>query len=201
MELHELLRRRRMVRAYRDAPVDETTLERVVGVIRRAPSAGFSQGQRILVVTDAGTRRRMAETVGGEHYRDDFPHWLDVVPVHIVVCTREQDYHDRYRLPDKLVDGGEIVWPVPYWWFDGGALQTLLHLAALDEGLAAGVYGVPADRLPAFKDLLGIPEHVGVACVLTVGHPACDEPPDRSSRASRPRRPIEELVHWNRWSS
>ncbi len=189
-----------MVRAYSADEVDRPTVERIVSVARRAPSAGFSQGQRLVVVTDAQLRRKLVETIGGEFYREPFPTWLDVVPVHIVVCTREEDYHDRYRQPDKVVDGEEIEWPVPYWWFDAGALETLLHLAALDEGLAAGVYGVPAERMQAFKDVLGIPDDVAVACVLTVGYAADEHGPDASSRSTRPRRALDESVRWNGWN-
>jgi FMN reductase [NAD(P)H] len=190
-----------MVRTFAPDPVDEDTLRRIVSVVRRAPSAGFSQGQRLVVVTDADLRAQIVETIGGEFYRESFPKWLDVVPVHVVVCTREEDYHDRYRRPDKLLDGEEIEWPVPYWWFDAGALETLLHLAALDEGLAAAVYGVPAERMQRFKELLELPDDVAVACVLTIGHPEPETGPDVSSRGTRPRKPFEELVRWNRWSS
>lgn len=189
-----------MARTFRDEPVAREALERIVSVIRHAPSAGFGQGQRLVVVTDAELRRRIVEAIGGEYYRGDFPQWLDVVPAHIVVCTREGDYHERYRQADKLRDGAEIEWPVPYWWFDAGALETLLHLAALEEGLAEGVHGVPAERVEAFKQILGIPDDVAVACVLTVGHPAPDSGADRSSRGTRPRRLYDELVHWNGWS-
>ena len=38
---------------------------------------------------------------------------------------------------------------MPYWYVDAGALFMLLQLAALDEGLAAGVYGVLRDQVPA----------------------------------------------------
>ena len=190
-----------MVRAYRPDPVARETLERIVSVIRRAPSAGFSQGQRVVVVTEPQLREKLVETIGGEFYREQFPNWLDAAPVHIVICTREQDYHDRYQRPDKLVAGTEIEWPVPYWWFDAGALEALLHLAALDEGLAAAVYGVPAERMQRFKDLLDLPDDVAVACVLTIGHPTQETGPDVSSRGTRPRRPLDELVRWNRWSS
>ena len=47
-----MLRRRRMVRHYRPEPVPRETLERIAATVRRAPSAGFSQGQRLLVVDD-----------------------------------------------------------------------------------------------------------------------------------------------------
>ena len=48
-------------------------------------------------------------------------------------------------MPDKLDDGEEIEWPVPYWFVDAGAALMMLLLASLDEGLAAGVSGVPLD--------------------------------------------------------
>jgi len=35
-----------------------------------------------------------------------------------------QDYHDRYRKSDKLQDGSEIEWPVPFWYVDEGARTT-----------------------------------------------------------------------------
>ena len=60
VELKELLKRRRMVRAYEPRPVPRETLARIVGTIRRAPSAGFSQGQRLVVVTEPERRRAIA---------------------------------------------------------------------------------------------------------------------------------------------
>ena len=45
---------------------------------------------------------------------------------------------------------------MPYWYVDAGALFMLLQLAALDEGLAAGVYGVLRDQVPAVNAVLGV---------------------------------------------
>src|SRR4051812_8309954 len=58
VELRDILRRRRMIRAYRPEPVPHDVLERVVATVRRAPSAGFSQGQRLVVVTDGRPQTR-----------------------------------------------------------------------------------------------------------------------------------------------
>jgi len=45
VELGEVVRRRRMVRAYDpDRPVDRATVTRLLDAAIRAPSAGFSQG-------------------------------------------------------------------------------------------------------------------------------------------------------------
>ena len=70
--------------------------------------------------------------------------------MHVLVCVREADYHERYQQVDKLVDGQEIEWPVPFWYVDAGAALMLILLAAIDEGLAAGLSGVPEGaRRPA----------------------------------------------------
>ena len=200
-EFGDLLRRRRMVRSYLPDPVDPEVIERIVGVVRRAPSAGFSQGHRLVVVTDPATRAELARLAGEDDYvAAGMEPWISVAPVHVVVGVREESYHERYRKDDKLVDGREIAWPAPYWYVDSGALFLLLQLAALDEGLGAGVYGVPGERVPALKELLGMPDDVHFNCVVTIGRrpETVDESP-LISRLSQTRVPLEELVHRERW--
>jgi FMN reductase [NAD(P)H] len=201
VELREILKRRRMVRAYEPRPIPRATLERVVGTIRRAPSAGFSQGQRFIVVTDPEARKAIAEATGEDFYVDQgFEPWISGAAALIVVCTREDDYHDRYRQPDKLVEGEEIEWPVPYWYVDAGKAAMLVLLAAIDEGLAAGVFGIDGDGQNRVREFLGLPEDVALVEVITLGYAAEDTASDRlSSRGTRPRRPLDELVRWERY--
>ena len=194
VELHQILAHRRMVRAYQSAPVPRDAIERIVATVRRAPSAGFSQGQRLLVVTEPETRQQIADLLGDRQ-------WVSQAPVLIVVGVREDDYHDRYRKPDKLVDGKEIEWPVPYWHFDAGAAAMLILLAAIAEGYAAGLFGVFAEAMAPFKQLLNIPDDVAVTCCITIGKPADDSSWDAlTSRLTQARKPVDDLVHWERWS-
>ena len=203
MEFRELLPRRRMVRHYGPQPVPREQVERIVSTVRRAPSAGYSQGQRLLVMTEHAGRAEVARALGDAGWttpRDREP-WLESAPVHILVCTREDDYHERYRLPDKLDDGDEIDWPVPYWFVDAGAALMLLLLAAVDEGLAAGVSGVPREAASALRSSFGIPEDVDVVALVTIGAAAPD--PGWSavtSRRTQPRRTPDEVVRWERWA-
>jgi nitroreductase len=203
VEFKEVLRRRRMVRAFEPKPVPRETLEHIVGTIRRAPSAGFSQGQRLVVLTEPERRRAIAEAVGEDHYVEQgFVPWISGSAALVVVCTREDDYHDRYREPDKLLEGDEIAWPVPYWYADAGAAALLILLAAIDEGLAAGVFGIPAERMDRVRELLELPRDVAIVEVIALGFPAEDAASDRlSSRGTRPRRHIDELVRWESWPS
>lgn len=191
-----------MVRNYTDEPVEREAVERIVAAGRRAPSGGFSQGVRFVVVTDEATRCRIAELADEPYYveRGHEP-WISRAPVHIVVAMREDDYHDRYREPDKLEDGEEIDWPVPWWWIDAGKATMLLLLAAVDEGLGAGLFGCyPAENNTRLRELLGIPDDFAIVGVVTVGHPAAEAlAEERKKVLDRRRRPLDEVVHWERW--
>ena len=198
MDFQDVLKRRRMVRNYRAEEVDDRVIRRIVEAGRRAPSAGFSQGQYFIVITDDDTRRAMAELAGeSEYVALGLDPWISVAPVHIAVCTREADYHERYREPDKLnADGSEIDWPIPYWWIDAGACLMMLLLAAVDEGLAAGFFGV--HRLDGLSELLAVPSDVVPIGVVTLGHPAPDR---RSSSLERGWKPLGSVVYEQRWGT
>jgi FMN reductase [NAD(P)H] len=202
VEFRELLPRRRMVRHYGPDRVPLRTIQRIVETVRRAPSAGYSQGQRLLVVTEEAGRGEVARILGAAGWTaaEGREPWLESAPVHVLVCTREDDYHERYRMPDKLQDGEELDWPVPYWFVDAGAALMLLLLAAIDEGLAAGVSGVPRDAAAELRSSFGIPNDVEIVALVTIGAPAPD--PGWSavtSRRTQPRRAPDQVVRWDRW--
>jgi FMN reductase [NAD(P)H] len=199
MSLYELLKQRRMVRHYTGERVPREVLERIVATVRRAPSAGFSQGQRLLVIDDP---QLLAELAKEEDAGEGAEPWFASAAAHVVVLTREQDYHDRYTSPDKLdvTGGSEIVWPVPYWHVDAGAALMLVLLAAIEEGLAGGVYGIQLEDQPRWRELLRIPDELAIVAGITLGYPAPDpEWSKRTSRATQRRRTIDEQVHWNAW--
>ena len=191
-----------MVRHYAPEPVSLEAVERIVATVRRAPSAGYSQGQRLLVITDEAARMELVRiaSAGWSAADEGLEPWLESAPVHVFVCVREGDYHDRYRQDDKLVDGEEIEWPVPFWFVDAGAALMLILLAAIDEGLAAGLTGVPKELAAEIGSAFGVPSDVTIVAHVTIGVPAPD--PGWSavtSRRTKPRRKDAETVHWERW--
>jgi FMN reductase [NAD(P)H] len=202
MDFADVMRRRRMVRNYTDEPVRREIVERIVDRGRRAPSGGFSQGVRMVVVTETSTRARIAELADEPEYVTlGFEPWISRAPVHVVVAVREDDYHDRYQEPDKLDEAGEEVeWRVPWWWVDAGKALMLILLAAVDEGLGAGLFGLVGDRNDRLRELLGMPEGLEIVGVVAIGH-AAPEPTEKRRKEAlrRRRRPLEEVVRWERW--
>ena len=101
MDLSQLISKRRMVRNYRSEPVARETVERILDKARRAPSAGFTQGQSFIVVTNPATRQAIAELAHEPEYvADGFDPWISSAPVHIVVCTSEAAYRAVLRVYD-----------------------------------------------------------------------------------------------------
>ncbi len=186
-----------MVRRYDGRPVDPAALDRILDTARRAPSAGNAQGQRFVVVTDPAVRAAVAVAAGEPAaVARGLPPWLSSAPVLVVPCVRIGDYLERYAEADKRASRPPDDRPVPWWWVDAGQSLQLLLLAAVDEGLGAGLLDV-ADH-HALRAALALPADVTPLGVVTIGH-AADGPAVGSAR--RPRRPWDEVVHWDTWGS
>ena len=177
MEFAEVVRQRRMVRHFAPEPVDRSVLERIAATAQRAPSAGFSQGQRVVIVTDPARKRRLAELVGEGFYTErGFDPWISEAPALFVPAVSAKVYVDRYDEPDKrdpeAPRGTEDEWTVPYWWMYVGCTVMLILLAAVDEGLAAGFAGGDFDGV---RTELGLPDDFTPVGVIPVGRPLPDK--------------------------
>lgn len=207
VELSEVLRRRRMVRRYDpDRPVSAGALQRVLGAALRAPSAGFSQGLDLLVLTGADERRRFWVSQAGSAAVAEPDPWLagmSAAPVVVAVLCSPAVYLARYAEPDKRSQGrrpgaGGPDWRVPYWDVDAGMAAVLMLLAAVDDDLGACFFGlVEPDGPRRLAAEFGVPD--GVRCIgaITLGHPAPGVPPAGSAR--RRRRTLSEVAHDGRY--
>ena len=198
MEFREVVRRRRMVRRYADAPVDPAVVDRMLEHAQRAPNAGFTQGWAFLVLdTPDDVALFWASTGAGS---DDHNAWLDgmrTAPVVIVPLTSKAAYLDRYAQPDKgWTDRSEDRWPVPYWFVDAGMAALLVLQTAVDEGLGACFFGIPGAHLETFREAFGVPDSHAPVGAITVGHRLPDTGP-AGSPSRRARR--DDVVHRGRW--
>jgi nitroreductase len=194
MELTEAVRTRRMVRSYDpDRPVDRTTLEKLMSLAIRAPSAGHTQGWEFLVLDDIRSRTRFwAATAVGP--ADDWRRRLESAPTLVICFSDRQAYLDRYAEPDKgWSDRDEARWPVPYWHIDTGMAAMILLLAAHDAGLAACFFGVPPERWSDFYAAFEVPARLTPIGVVSLGHAAPDR---RSPSLKRGRKPLGQVVRY-----
>lgn len=197
VEFRDVVMKRRAVRRFEEGGVDPAVIEGIARLAQRTPSAGFSQGQRLVVVTEPAARRRVAHACGEEDYADlEMGPWISECAAQFIPCVSAEIYHRRYREADKVdEDGREIEWPVPYWFVDVGATMMVVMLAAVDAGLASGFAG--AFDIPALRAELGIPDEFVPIGVMPVGRPLPDV---RSPSLRRGWVPFEEFARFERWS-
>jgi nitroreductase len=169
MDVIELIRKRRSIRAYADRPVEREKIERLLEAARLAPSASNRQEWRFVVVTEAEVRRKLAQAACDQAF-------VGRAPVVIAACA-DTDGH--------VMRCGQPCYPI-----DVAIALDHMTLQAVAEGL--GTCWIGAFNEAPVKELLGIPPDIRVVELLTVGYPA--GPPGPLSRLA-----IEQIVHWERW--
>lgn len=210
MEFAEVVRRRRMTRAYTSEPVDPVLVERALEHATRAPSAGFSQGWAFIVLDTPDLVRGFweAQTADAATGRPD--RWLAgmmTAPVVVVPCSRRSAYLSRYSESDKTragLGGSAKHWPMPYWDLDTAMASLLILQSVTDAGLGACFFGLVPGRVEAVKELLGLvdtaegeaPHPIGA---ITIGHPAPRVEGARGSASRRRRTPWQEVAHRGRY--
>jgi nitroreductase len=189
-----------MVRAFERRAVPGEVLDRILEVALRGPSAGFTQGIELVVLSGPQEVARFWDATLPAERRATFP-WprlLDA-PVIVLPLAEPGAYVARYAQPDKERSGlgtGEAAWPVPYWWVDSAFASMLALLAAVDEGLGALFFGVfhgEAELLAA----LGVPEGYRPVGAIALGYAADGDRPSHS--VARGRRPVDDVVHRGGW--
>jgi nitroreductase len=199
VEFGDVVRRRRMVRNYDpDRPVPPEVVRRVLRHATHAPSAGFSQGWAFLVLETPAERELFWSAATPR--TEVWTRWLTgmrTAPLIIVPLSNKSAYLNRYAEADKgWTDRDEARWPVPYWHVDTGMAALLMLLTAVDEGLGACFFGIPPERLDAFREAFGVPVEYTPIGAVSVGYWAPDH---RSGSLKRGRRSLDEVVHRGRW--
>ncbi len=168
MDALHALRSKRDTRSYTDAPIDDDTLATVLDAARMAGSAKNAQPVRLVVVTDQAAKAGL--TAAG-----DFAAWIDQAPVVIVATVR--------------ADAG------PRQLYDVGRHTQNLMVAAHALGLAT--CPVTIHHHDVARDLLGIPEDIVPAMIVTLGWPPAGEA--APSPIAGPRVPLGDYVSHGGW--
>jgi nitroreductase len=184
-----LARRRRMCRDFDPVPLDQARLADVLTVATSGPSAGFTQGIRLVVLTGADVAA-FWNAIG------DAPApgpGVRRAPALVVAVGSRDEYLARYAEPDKAyTHRADAVWPTPWWIVDPSFAVMLLLLAADAAGLGALFFAVPPDALDAVGGLVDVGEQAQPIGVVALGERASSAVSGSPRR--RPRRPAGEII-------
>ncbi len=152
-DLLDLMYTRRSVREYTAEPVTDEQVEAMLKAAMAAPSAQDLRPWHFVVVRKRKLLDRLAEV-------HKYAHMLEKAPLAIVVCG-DEEVSEQHWVEDTCA-----------------ATQNLL-LAATAVGLGGVWISVyPSKKRQKYvRDLLDIPDHIGVLCLVAVGHPAEETKP------------------------
>lgn len=199
MELLDALRTTGSIREFTSEPVPDQVIFELLDIARFAPSGGNRQAWHVIVVKDNEKRRKIRDCyldawhdyvshllaglipfspLASEEDRllaiskrsdaealskpEGFAESMDEAPLLLVVCANlavlaatDRDL-DRYQIA-----GGASLYPFVW--------NILLAAREFDLGGVMTTVGIRNE--PALKEILSIPETVGVAAIMALGHP------------------------------
>jgi len=173
MDVFEVMRGRRSVRAYTREEVSDEELKKVLEAGRCAPSAGNVQPWKLVIVRDEATKRRLVMDALGQDF-------ISEASVVVVVCV------DLRRASLAYGDRGEKLYCLQ----DAAAFIQNMLLAAYALGL--GTCWVGAFREEAVRKTLSIPTECRPVAIVPIGHPT-EKPFFRSKRS------LKEITHNERF--
>jgi len=169
-------------RALAPDPLPSSLVERILEAGRWAPSSSNRQPWHFVVVQgDARLQLQASLNTGNE--------WAKVAPLLLAVVSREED--------------GTLIGERRYFLFDCGlAVENMLLQATYDGVVCHPMAGFDADIA---RKALGIPDGMLVIVLVAFGYPGRFEDLDARTQQKellpRTRKPLTEIVHWDRWES
>jgi len=170
MEFSDLIASRYSVRAYKPDPIEDEKLKKVLEAARLAPTAANRQPFQIIVIHTEG-RESDLQRIYGRNWFVQAPMILCACGVPALGWVRSDD-HRRYMDVDVAI------------------VMDHLILEATNQGL--GTCWIAAFNAEAAREILELPENVEPLIFTPLGYPA-DVP------EVKVRKPLEELVRYERW--
>lgn len=175
MEVFKAITERRSVRAYKDEPIPEEKLKKILKAATWAPSAGNRQSWEFVVVKNKKKKKKLVKGAYGQNF-------IAEAPVVIVVGANKKRSAERYgergRKLYAIVDAAI-------------ATQNLLITA---YSLGFGTCWIGAFRDEKIAEIVDFPKYIRPIGIIPLGKPA--EQPSAPSRY-----PLERVVHKSQYSS
>ncbi|MHC4562567.1 MAG: nitroreductase family protein [Planctomycetota bacterium] len=170
MDIYEAINQRFSVRSYKDQPVEDDKLRRVLDAGRVAPSGNNVQPWKFVVIQDADRRIAMRKAANDQAFVAEAPVVIAVVgtaPEKVMSCS----------IPGDPVDCAIAI--------------DHMTLAAVAEGL--GTCWIGAFNQEAARTVAGVPDDLHIVELLALGYPAVEP-------TGKTRKSFDEVVCWEQFS-
>ncbi|TEU06363.1 MAG: nitroreductase [Candidatus Aminicenantes bacterium] len=171
MKVLDVIQKRRSVRKYKEDPIPEKALMRVLEAARLAPSGKNFQPWKFIIVKDKALKEKLAQASAGQFFMAE-------APIIIVGCG----------FPDNCY--AHMGRYMKSWSVDVTIALEHLILQAQEEGL--GTCWIGSFEEEEVKAILNIPENVKVLALTPLGYP--DEIPRFRGRKS-----LDEIISYDRF--
>ena len=179
MEFYEVVEKRQSVRVYKEDPIDDTVLNRVLEAFRAAPSWANVQPWELILVTDPEIKKQLQQSIS-----EGNPAFGALVDAPVLVCAVGITGKSGFYKGNASTERGD--WAM----FDMGIAAEHLALAAAAEGL--GTVHVGAFDFKKAEKVLDLPEDRTLIELIPLGYPAY-------TPRKVPRKPLEDFVFKNKY--
>jgi nitroreductase len=182
----DAIQRRTSVRRFRPDPVPRETIALLLDCAVRAPNHKLTEPWRFAVLTGAA-RARLAELRARHRLKRYTDPGSEEARAGAEKVRRETEETPAFVVVMCALDPDELTREEDY----AAAMMATANLMIAAQSLGLGTYlktgGIMRD--PGVAELVGLEEGFRIVGVVSLGHPATDEPPRR-------RRPADGLTLW-----
>jgi nitroreductase len=185
-------------------PIPEDVLWAILDAAIRGPSGGNTQAWGWVVVTDQGVKDQVAPW-----YRENWEaaygrHRDSILAGAAGSAMSPRGFLGAEHLAQHLEEAPVWVFPVLRNAADASSprVGSSIYGAVQQLCLAARAYGIGTSLTTLYyghedelRELLGLPDDALTMALIPMGYPA------RGRWAEPKRRPVEEVVHWDRWGA
>ncbi|NPA15752.1 MAG: nitroreductase [Deferribacteres bacterium] len=181
MDFFEVIKTRRSVRRFKEDPVPDELIEKILEAVKWAPSWSNTQCWEIIVVKDPELKKKIQEAIPEIN-----PAYKGVGQAPVLLVGAAKRGVSGYYQGEMSTDKGD------WYMFDMGI--ALEHAALAAHALGLGTVHIGLFDHKKVAELLDIPEGYEVVEILPIGYPA------RASKAPK-RREISEFTHLNKFGN
>ena len=173
MDFLNIAKSRYSVRKYKDTPVEEDKLNKILTAAHVAPTGNNQQPVRLIVVREKEGMEKLTKATRSIYN----------APMAIIVCADKSKAWQR-KYDDKNISD-----------IDASILTDHMMLEATDLGL--GTLWICWFKPEVVKEEFNLPDGVEPVNILAVGYP--DREPESPDRHSEKRIPMSELVYYEEY--